>query len=142
LVRIDDERLPKRLFDGDVATGACRQGGQKRRYTDTLTKSLKQLQFTPVTLEDLAQDRPVWSRSVKTGSAIYEANWIANAKAKRAAQKTPATGPISSMPRPFQHARTVNASSARESAWSDIFGRNAPKIRQLQFLRQILPILL
>ncbi|VDL91677.1 unnamed protein product [Schistocephalus solidus] len=35
LVRMDDERLPKRLFYGDVATGACRQGGQKRCYMDT-----------------------------------------------------------------------------------------------------------
>ncbi|VDM02090.1 unnamed protein product [Schistocephalus solidus] len=42
LVRMDDERLPKRLFYGDVATGASRQGGLKRRYKDTLKKSLKQ----------------------------------------------------------------------------------------------------
>nr|VZI08832.1 unnamed protein product [Spirometra erinaceieuropaei] len=32
LVRMDDERLPKRLFYGDVATGSRRQGGQIRRY--------------------------------------------------------------------------------------------------------------
>nr|VZI50187.1 unnamed protein product [Spirometra erinaceieuropaei] len=31
LVRMDDERLPKRLFYGDVATGSRRQGGQIRR---------------------------------------------------------------------------------------------------------------
>ncbi|VDL91013.1 unnamed protein product [Schistocephalus solidus] len=42
LVRMDDERLPKRLFYGDVATG-----DQKRRYKDTLKKSLKQLQINP-----------------------------------------------------------------------------------------------
>ncbi|BHF68327.1 hypothetical protein SprV_0301136100 [Sparganum proliferum] len=36
LVRMDDERLPKRLFYGDVATGSRRQGGQVRRYKDTL----------------------------------------------------------------------------------------------------------
>ncbi|VDM01432.1 unnamed protein product [Schistocephalus solidus] len=41
LVRMDDERLPKRLFYGDVATGARRHGGHKRRYKDTLKKSLK-----------------------------------------------------------------------------------------------------
>ncbi|VDL95787.1 unnamed protein product [Schistocephalus solidus] len=32
------------------------------------------------------------------------------------------------MPRPFEHARAVNAPSVRESAWSDIFGGNAPTI--------------
>nr|VZI18812.1 unnamed protein product [Spirometra erinaceieuropaei] len=31
MVRMDDERLPKRLFYGDVATGSRRQGGQIRR---------------------------------------------------------------------------------------------------------------
>ncbi|VDL92483.1 unnamed protein product [Schistocephalus solidus] len=87
LVSMDDERLLKRLFYGDVATGSSRQGGQKRRYKDTLKKSLKQLQINPVTWEVLAQDRPAWRRSVKTGSAIYEANRIVTATAKRAARK-------------------------------------------------------
>ncbi|VDL93981.1 unnamed protein product [Schistocephalus solidus] len=58
LVRKDDERLPKRLFYGDAATGARRQGGQKRRYKDTLKTSLKQLQIHPAAWEDLAQERP------------------------------------------------------------------------------------
>ncbi|BHF59654.1 hypothetical protein SprV_0100261500 [Sparganum proliferum] len=39
LVRMDDERLPKRLFYGDVATGSRRQGGQVRRYKRTLKTS-------------------------------------------------------------------------------------------------------
>ncbi|VDM02663.1 unnamed protein product [Schistocephalus solidus] len=46
------------------------------------------------------------------------------------------------MPRPCQHAHAANASPARESAWSEIFGRNAPTIRQFQFPCQILPTLL
>ncbi|VDL78356.1 unnamed protein product [Schistocephalus solidus] len=87
---MDDERLPKRLYYGDAATGARRQEGQKGRYKDTLKKSLKQLQINQVTYEKLAQDRPTWRRSVKTGSAIYEANRIAAAYAKRAARKSPA----------------------------------------------------
>ncbi|VDN29207.1 unnamed protein product [Dibothriocephalus latus] len=35
LVRVDDQRLPKRLFYGDVAVGASRKGGQKGHYTDS-----------------------------------------------------------------------------------------------------------
>ncbi|VDL94999.1 unnamed protein product [Schistocephalus solidus] len=46
------------------------------------------------------------------------------------------------MIRPCQHARAVSASSAGELAWLDIFGRNAPTIKQFQFPRQILPTLL
>nr|VZI18296.1 unnamed protein product [Spirometra erinaceieuropaei] len=96
LVRMDDERLPKRLFYGDVATGSRRQGGQIRRYKDTLKSSLKCLQINPTNWEELALDRPTWRRTVKTGAAIYEANRIAAAKSKREARKSqlrPATVP-------------------------------------------------
>nr|VZI31001.1 unnamed protein product [Spirometra erinaceieuropaei] len=88
LVRMDDERLPKRLFYGDVATGSRRQGGQLRSYKDTLKSSLKRLQIKPSNWEELARDRPTWRRTVKTGAAIYEANRIAVAKAKREARKS------------------------------------------------------
>nr|VZI47914.1 unnamed protein product [Spirometra erinaceieuropaei] len=47
LVRMDVERLPKRLFYEDVATGSRRQGGQIRRYKDSLKSSLKRLQINP-----------------------------------------------------------------------------------------------
>ncbi|VDL94636.1 unnamed protein product [Schistocephalus solidus] len=33
--RMDDERLPKRLFYGDVAMGARQHGGQNWGYKDT-----------------------------------------------------------------------------------------------------------
>ncbi|BHF79473.1 hypothetical protein SprV_0702259300 [Sparganum proliferum] len=88
LVLMDDERLPKRLFYGDVATGSRRQGGQIRRYKDTLKSSLKRLQINPTNWEELAHDRPTWRRAVKTGAAIYEANRIAAAKVKREARKS------------------------------------------------------
>nr|VZI37212.1 unnamed protein product [Spirometra erinaceieuropaei] len=88
LVRMDDERLPKRLFYGDVATGSRRQGGQIRRYKDTLKSSLKRLQINPTNWEELVRDRPTWRRTVKTGAAIYEANQIAAAKVKREARKS------------------------------------------------------
>nr|VZI51972.1 unnamed protein product [Spirometra erinaceieuropaei] len=63
LVRMNDERLPKRLFYGDVATGSRRQ-------------------------RELTRDRPTWRRTVKTGAAIYEANRIAVVKAKRETRKS------------------------------------------------------
>nr|VZI50487.1 unnamed protein product [Spirometra erinaceieuropaei] len=82
------KRLPKRLFYGDVATGSRRQGGQIRRYKDTLKSSLKRLHINPTTWEELARDRPTWRRTVKTGAAIYEANRIAAAKVKREVRKS------------------------------------------------------
>nr|VZI32971.1 unnamed protein product [Spirometra erinaceieuropaei] len=88
LVRMDDERLPKRLFYGDVATGSCRLGGLIRRNKDTLKSSLKCLQINPTNWKELALDRPTWRRTVKTGAAIYEANHTAAAKAKREVRKS------------------------------------------------------
>nr|VZI09141.1 unnamed protein product [Spirometra erinaceieuropaei] len=88
LVRTDDEGLPERLFYGDVATGSRRQGGQIRRYKDTLWSSLKRLKISPTNWEELAHDRPTWRRALKTGAAIYEANRIAAAKAKREVRKS------------------------------------------------------
>nr|VZH98226.1 unnamed protein product [Spirometra erinaceieuropaei] len=95
---MDDERLPKRLFYGDGATGSCRQGGQIRRYMDTLKSSLKRPQVNPTNWEELAHDRPTWRRAVKTGAAIYKANRIAAAKATvpRATVDTITTSPDSS----------------------------------------------
>nr|VZI19567.1 unnamed protein product [Spirometra erinaceieuropaei] len=88
LVRMDDERLPKRLFYGDVGTGSRRQGGQIRRYKDTLKSPLKRLQINLTNWEELALDRPTWRRTVKTGAAIYETNRTAAAKAKGEARKS------------------------------------------------------
>ncbi|BHF76845.1 hypothetical protein SprV_0501994400 [Sparganum proliferum] len=88
LMRMDDERLPKQLFYGDVATGSRRQGGQIRRYKDTLKSTLKRLQINPTNWVELALDRPTWRRTVKTGAAISEANRIAAAKVKREARKS------------------------------------------------------
>ncbi|BHF85475.1 hypothetical protein SprV_1002864000 [Sparganum proliferum] len=88
LVRMDDERLPKRLFYGDVATGSRRHGGKIRPYKDILKSSLKRLQINHTTWEELALYRPTWRRTVKKGAAIYEANHIAAAKVKREARKS------------------------------------------------------
>nr|VZI33361.1 unnamed protein product [Spirometra erinaceieuropaei] len=81
LVRMDNERFLKRLFYGYVATGSRHEGGQIRRYKDSLKSSLKRLQINPTKWEELAIDGP-------THAAIYEANRIAAAKAKREARKS------------------------------------------------------
>nr|VZI45405.1 unnamed protein product [Spirometra erinaceieuropaei] len=46
------------------------------------------VQINPTNWEELALDRPTWRRTVKTGAAIYEANRIAAAKAKREVRKS------------------------------------------------------
>uniref|UniRef100_A0A183SI15 WW domain-containing protein n=1 Tax=Schistocephalus solidus TaxID=70667 RepID=A0A183SI15_SCHSO len=53
-----------------------------------LSQEAESLSLEPPTWEDLAQDVPAWRISVKTGEAIYEANRIVAAKAKRVARKS------------------------------------------------------
>nr|VZI33730.1 unnamed protein product [Spirometra erinaceieuropaei] len=100
----DDEQfqwlgiVTPKIINGDGITvindeGTDRQAmtasrGQIRRYKDTLKSSLECLQINPTNWEELALDRPTWRRTVKTGAAIYEANRIAAAKAKREARKS------------------------------------------------------
>ncbi|VDL90291.1 unnamed protein product [Schistocephalus solidus] len=64
------------------ATAMERPPGENGRRVTTQTTFLWKFRCG---WEDLAQDRPTWRRSVKTGSAIYETNRIAAAMAKRAA---------------------------------------------------------
>ena len=41
VIRVDNERLPKKVFYGELQEGKRSQGGQKKRYKDTLKASLK-----------------------------------------------------------------------------------------------------
>ncbi|VDL92631.1 unnamed protein product [Schistocephalus solidus] len=98
--------------------------------------------MNPVRWEDIAQDSPARRRSVKTVSAIYEANRIATTKTKRAARKSPAPRNNTVDAQALPTCPRCQCISARELAWLDIFGRNAPTIRQFLLLREILPTLL
>ena len=40
VIRMPDERLPKKVFYGELQEGKRSQGGQKKRYKDTLNVSL------------------------------------------------------------------------------------------------------
>nr|VZI22890.1 unnamed protein product [Spirometra erinaceieuropaei] len=87
LMRMDDERLHKQVFYGNIVMCYRRQGGQVRRYNDTLKTSLKRLKINPTNWEDIARDQPTWTRVVKTDAAIYETNRIATTKARRKVYK-------------------------------------------------------
>nr|VZI43364.1 unnamed protein product [Spirometra erinaceieuropaei] len=119
LVRMYDERLPKRPFYGVVATGSRRQEDRIRRYKDTMKSSLKRVQINMANWEDLARDRPTWRRTVKTGAEIYEANHIAVAKVKREGQSASKTH------NRFQHVLDVNGHSGLEKDLLDTFGSTA-----------------
>ena len=59
IVRMGDERLPKRLLYGELREGKRSVGGQRKCYKDTLKVALNKFQIDPDTWEweDAAANR-------------------------------------------------------------------------------------
>ena len=57
VIRMSDERLPKKVFYGELQEGKRSQGGQKKRYKDTIKASLK----------DFDIPMGFWNRSDQSG---------------------------------------------------------------------------
>ncbi len=81
--RMSDERLPKRLFYGELKEGKCSQGGQRKRYKDCLKASLKCCNISPDSWEDLAQEHSAWRTLVRSRVSGYETSRIAEQQQKR-----------------------------------------------------------
>lgn len=88
--RMPDERLPKKLFYGELSSGKRSLGGQSKRYRHTLKASLKCCDISPDTWEDVALDRSTWRSLIKSGTAAYESERISVAKQKRLQRKSQA----------------------------------------------------
>ena len=72
VIRMPNERLPKKFFYGELQEGKRSQGGQKKRYKDTLKASLKDLDIPVGSLEQTAQERSKWRGLINKGAALYE----------------------------------------------------------------------
>ena len=55
-----DERLPKKVFYGELQEGKRSQGGQTKRYKDTLKATLKDFDIHMGSWEQTAQVRSKW----------------------------------------------------------------------------------
>nr|VZI28997.1 unnamed protein product [Spirometra erinaceieuropaei] len=86
LVRMDNERLPKRLLR------RRRDGFSPPRWSNSSMQGhsevLPEASANKPDQLGRARPRPTWRRKVKTGAAIYEADRIAAAKVKREARKS------------------------------------------------------
>ena len=51
-----DERLPKKILNGELQVGKGCHGSQKKRYKDTLKASLKDFNIPTESWEQIAQD--------------------------------------------------------------------------------------
>ena len=64
---MSDERLPKKVFYGELQEGKRSQGGQKKRYEYTFKASLEDIDIPMGSWEQTAQDRSTWRGLIKKG---------------------------------------------------------------------------
>ena len=103
VTRMPDERLRKkviRTFFGSRSSGILQegkrsQGGQKKRYKDTLKAALKDFNIPTESWEQAAQDRTKWRCLINKGASQFEAKRICEAERKRKERKARAKGPSS-----------------------------------------------
>ena len=95
VTRMSDERLPKKVLYGELQEGKRSQGGQKKRYKDTLKASLKDFNIPTESWEQAAQDRTKWRCLINKGASQFEAKRICEAERKRKERKARAKGPSS-----------------------------------------------
>ena len=93
VMRMDDNRLPKQLFCGELTNGTRRQGGPSRRYKDTLKNTLRSCNIPITGWEALAKDRSAWRQLAYRGFRAFEAERLALLDKKRQARKARANIP-------------------------------------------------
>ncbi len=87
ILLMPDDRLPEQLLYGQLCYSKQSVGGQKKRFKDTLEKTLTSFNIDATNWEVCAQDRPLWRSMIYTGARTAETNRIAEAQKKRAARK-------------------------------------------------------
>ena len=86
VIRMPNERLLKKVFYGELQEGMGSQGGQKKRYKDTLKTSLKDF-VSMESWEQTAQERSKWRGLINKGAALYEKGRICEAERKSRERK-------------------------------------------------------
>ena len=85
--RMPDERLPKKVLYGELQEGKRSQGGQKKRFIDTLKASLKDFNIPTESWEQAAQDRTKWRCLINKAPSQFESKRICEAERKRKERK-------------------------------------------------------
>ena len=87
VLRMPDERLPKRLPFGELVEGKRSLGSQKKRCKDTLKASLKHCNIDPDTWKEIARNQTFWCSTVFTGVSSFEAKRVEEQEQKRQLRK-------------------------------------------------------
>ena len=87
LARMQDCRLPKQLFFGELSNGSRARHGQKKRFRDVIRVNLSHMKLGVKDFESACGDRGKWRSLVHCGAKSFEEGVIAQAKLKRACRK-------------------------------------------------------
>ena len=108
VTRMPDDCLPKQLLYCELCYGKPSVGGQKKRFEDTLKKTLTSFNIDVTNCEVCAHDRPLWRSMIHTGARTAETNRITKAQKMRVAlTKRYFTLPPSPQPAQHTHAPSV-----------------------------------
>ena len=93
VLRMPDKQLPKKVFHGELKEGKRSQGGQKKRYKDTLKDTLKDFDIPMGPWESTAQERSKWRGLINKKAALYEKKRICETERKRRERNANTNGP-------------------------------------------------
>jgi hypothetical protein len=96
--RMENQRIPKLLLFGELATGKRSQGGQRKRYKDSFKATLKDFGLDPSSWEVRAANRSSWRLLLHTRAKAHEEKRITQAQEKRRARKSRAADQNASLP--------------------------------------------
>jgi len=88
VIRMDNTRIPKQIFYGQLHHGFRRPDGQYKRYKDCLKTVMTQCGITPSELETLAMDRTGWCSTCKSSVEEFEVRRVQELEAKRDLRKS------------------------------------------------------
>ena len=86
-MRMEDSRLSKQIFCSELARGTRRQGGQTKRYKDSLKNSLRACDIPVKGWEHLAADRSAWRLATHNGAQASKERRLSQLDIKRQARK-------------------------------------------------------
>ena len=91
LIRMDDGRLPKQLFYGELVEGTRSVGRQLKRYRDQSLSILKACRIDQKNIEALAKDRDRWRDTCRKGLQLRDnerLKWLEDRRRKRKEKTT------------------------------------------------------
>ena len=87
IIRMEDHRIPKQIFYGELCIGKRPQHKPKKRFKDCIKSNLKQMAFDIGKWEEMALDRGEWRSHIKNACRLFEESRQEHNRLKRRLRK-------------------------------------------------------